>query len=109
LRGGRLPIDHEAHRVGQPDLLVRHGEGYLPIEGQVATRRSSASARRGPVPRFVCDVTSPFFYAAVVDVEHNPRKHLGDLMQLAHYRALLDAAGIASLECFAAGSAAPRV
>src|SRR5277367_2978744 len=45
----------------------------------------------------------PFLDAGVVDVEHTARKHVGDLMQLAHYRALLDAAGIASPDCFAAG------
>src|SRR5277367_4777778 len=45
----------------------------------------------------------PFLDAGVVDVEHTARKHVGDLMQLAHYRALLDAAGIGSPECFAAG------
>ena len=37
------------------------------------------------------------------DAEYNPRKHFGDLMQLAHYQALLDVAGVASPDCFAAG------
>ena len=102
IAGGRLPIDHEAHRVGQPDLLVRHGEGYLPIE--VKSHKALERVRKeGTGSALVCDVTTPFFDAAVVDVEHNQRKHLGDLMQLAHYRALLDAAGIGSPECFAAG------
>ena len=95
IAGGRLPIDHESHRVGQPDLLVRHGEGYLPIE--VKSHKALERVRKeGTGTALVCDVTTPFFDAAVVDVEHNPRKHLGDLMQLAHYRALLDAAGIGS-------------
>ena len=102
IAGGRLPIDHEAHRVGQPDLLVRHGEGYLPIE--VKSHKALDRVRKeGTGAALVCDLTTPFFDAAVVDAEHNPRKHLGDLMQLAHYRALLDAAGIGSPECFAAG------
>ena len=102
IAGGRLPIDHEAHRVGQPDLLVRHGEGYLPIE--VKSHKALERVRKeGTGTALVSDVTTPFFDAAVVDAEHNPRKHLGDLMQLAHYRALLDAAGIGSPDCFAAG------
>ena len=102
IAGGRLPIDHEAHRVGQPDLLVRHGEGYLPIE--VKSHKALERVKKaGTGAALVCDVTTPFFDAAVVDVEHNPRKHLGVLMQLAHYRALLDAAGIASPDCFATG------
>jgi predicted RecB family nuclease len=102
IAGGRLPIDHEAHRVGQPDLLVQHGEGYLPIE--VKSHKALERVKKeGTGAALVCDVTTPFFDAAVVDVEHNPRKHFGDLMQLAHYRALLDAAGIGSPDCFAAG------
>jgi predicted RecB family nuclease len=102
IAGGRLPIDHEAHRVGQPDLLVQHGEGYLPIE--VKSHKALERVKKeGTGAALVCDVTTPFFDAAVVDVEHNPRKHLGDLMQLAHYRALLDAAGIGSPGCFVAG------
>jgi predicted RecB family nuclease len=102
IAGGRLPIDHESHRVGQPDLLVRHGEGYLPIE--VKSHKALERVRKaGTGTALVSDVTGPFFDAGVVDVEHNARKHVGDLMQLAHYRALLDAAGIGSPDSFAAG------
>jgi predicted RecB family nuclease len=102
IAGGRLPIDREGQRVGQPDLLVRHGGGYLPVE--VKSHKALERVRKeGTGAAFVSDVTKPFFDAAVVDVEHNARRHLGDLMQLAHYRALLDAAGFASPDCFAAG------
>ena len=102
IAGARLPIDREAQRVGQPDLLVRHGEGYLPIE--VKSHKALERVRKeGTGAALVSDVTTPFFDAAAADVEHNPRKHLGDLMQLAHYRALLEAAGIAAPGCFAAG------
>jgi predicted RecB family nuclease len=102
IAGGRLPVDHETHRVGQPDLLVRHGDGYLPIE--VKSHKALERVRKqGTGTAAVSDVTTPFFDAAVVDVEHTARKHVGDLMQLAHYRALLDAADIGSPECFAAG------
>ena len=102
IAGGRLPVDHEAQRVGQPDLLVRHGEGYLPVE--VKSHKALERARKeGSGVALVSDVTTPFLDAAAVDVAHNPRKHLGDLMQLAHYRALLDVADIASPDCFAAG------
>ncbi len=102
IAGGRLPVDHESHRVGQPDLLVRHGEGYLPVE--VKSHKALEGVRKeGSGTALVSDVTTPFLDAAVIDAGHNPRKHLGDLMQLAHYRALLDAAGIGSPGCFAAG------
>ena len=102
IAGGRLPVDHEAHRVGLPDLLVRHGEGYLPIE--VKSHKALDRVRKeGTGTALVSDVTTPFLDAAVVDVEHGARKHVGDLMQLAHYRALLDVAGIGSPDCFAAG------
>jgi predicted RecB family nuclease len=102
IAGGRLPVDHEAHRVGQPDLLVRHGEGYLPIE--VKSHKALDRVRKeGTGTALLSDVTAPFFHAGVTDAAHTARKHVGDLMQLAHYRALLDAAGIGSPDCFAAG------
>jgi predicted RecB family nuclease len=102
IAGGRLPVDHEAHRVGQPDLLVRHGEGYLPIE--VKSHKTLDHVRKeGTGTAVVSDLSTPFLHAAVTDVERNARTHVGDLMQLAHYRSLLDAAGIASPDCCAAG------
>jgi predicted RecB family nuclease len=102
IAGGRLPVDHESHRVGQPDLLVRHGEGYLPIE--VKSHKALERVRKeGTGTALVSDITTPFFNAGVIDADHAARKHVGDLMQLAHYRTLLDAAGIGSPECSAAG------
>ena len=81
---------------------MRHGEGYLPIE--VKSHKSLDRVRKeGTGTALVSDLTTPFFDAALTDVERNARKHHGDLMQLAHYRALLDAAGIASPGCFVAG------
>ena len=57
--GGRLPVDHESHRVGQPDLLVRHGEGYLPIE--VKSHKALERVRKaGTGLALVSDVTTPF-------------------------------------------------
>ena len=103
IAGGRLPVDHEAHRVGQPDLLVRHGEGYLPVEvkshkalervRKEGTGYGARLRRHDALPR--CRGGRPR--------AQRRGKHVGDLMQLAHYRALLDAAGIGSPECFAAG------
>ena len=102
IAGGRLTVDHESHRVGQPDLLVRHDGGYLPIE--VKSHKALDRVRKeGTGTALVSDLTTPFLDAAVTDTERNARRHLGDLMQLAHYYALLDAAGIASPGWFVAG------
>jgi predicted RecB family nuclease len=95
IAGGRLPVDHAAPRVGEPDLLVRHGDGYLPVD--VKSHKSLDRPRKaGAGTALVSEVTEPFYERAALDVEHAPRKHLGDLLQLAHYRRLLEAAGLAS-------------
>ena len=105
--GGRLPIDHEGHRVGEPDLLVRHGDGYLPID--VKSHKSLERAKKeGEGTALVSELGAPFLDAAVTDIEHTPRKHVGDLLQLAHYRVLLEAAGFASPSAPWPASAAPR-
>jgi predicted RecB family nuclease len=93
--GGRLPVDHEAHRVGEPDLLVRDGEGYLPVD--VKSHRSLEKPKKsGEGTALVSAIEEPFPSAATADPDHDPRMHLGDLMQLAHYRRLLECAGLAS-------------
>ncbi|HVT42741.1 MAG TPA: TM0106 family RecB-like putative nuclease [Acidimicrobiales bacterium] len=102
IAGGRLPVDHETHRVGEPDLLVRHGDGYLPVD--VKSHKSLERVRKeGSGTALVSELETPFFDAAVTDTEHNPRKHVGDQLQLAHYRVLLDAAGLACPGSYAAG------
>ena len=78
IAGGRLPVDHESYRVGQPDLLVRHDGGYLPIE--VKSHKTLDRVRKeGTGTALVSDLATPFLDAAVTDVERNARKHLGDL------------------------------
>ncbi|HEX3334516.1 MAG TPA: TM0106 family RecB-like putative nuclease [Acidimicrobiales bacterium] len=93
--GGRLPVDDAGHRVGEPDLLVRHGAGYVPVDVKA---HKSLGAAKPPATgtALVSGVTEPFPAAAVIDPDVNPRKHVGDQLQLAHYRRLLEAAGLAS-------------
>ena len=97
IAGGRLPVDVEAHRVGEPDLLVCHAGGYVPVD--VKSHKSLEGVRKpGTGTALVSAITEPFVETAETDHEHSPRKHLGDLMQLAHYRRLLERAGFASPE-----------
>ena len=95
--GGRLPVDVEAHRVGEPDLLVTCGQGYLPVD--VKSHKSlepSRPDRTGGGSALVSEVATPYFESARVDVDFMARRHVGDLLQLAHYRRLLESAGWAS-------------
>jgi predicted RecB family nuclease len=93
--GGRLPVDPAGHRVGEPDLLVGHGDGYVPVD--VKSHKSLVAAKEpGVGTALVSGIGEPFPAAAVPDPGAIPRKHLGDLLQLAHYRRLLESAGLAS-------------
>jgi predicted RecB family nuclease len=95
--GGRLPVDIAGHRVGEPDLLVRHGDGYVPVD--VKSHKSLVVApEAGAGTALVSDVGEPFPAAAVPEPDATPRKHLADLLQLAHYRRLLEASGLAATE-----------
>ena len=95
--GGRLPVDVNAHRVGEPDLLVTCGQGYLPVD--VKSHKSlepSRPDRTGGGSALISEVATPFFESGRVDVDFMARRHVGDLLQLAHYRRLLESAGWAS-------------
>ncbi len=97
IAGGRLPVDFDGHRVGEPDLLVTCGYGYLPVD--VKSHKSlepSRPDRTGGGTALVSEVSSPFLEAARLDMDFMARRHVGDLLQLAHYRRLLEAAGWAS-------------
>jgi predicted RecB family nuclease len=102
IAGGRLPVDHEAHRVGEPDLLVRDGDGYLPVD--VKSHKSLVAAKEaGSGTALVSDMEALSFEAASIDCDSDPRRHVADLLQLAHYRRLLESAGLASSECNVGG------
>jgi predicted RecB family nuclease len=98
--GGRLPVDYEAHRVGEPDLLVLDGDpagahGYLPVD--IKSHKVLDAARKaGAGTALVSDVDTPFFDDATMDTEYTARWRVDDLLQLAHYRRLLEEAGWAS-------------
>lgn len=102
IAGGRLPVDDDAHRVGEPDLLVRLGDGYVPVD--VKSHKTLDRAKKaGTETALVSDIAKPFFELAIVDAEAVARRHVGDLLQLAHYRRLLEASGLASSESNVAG------
>jgi predicted RecB family nuclease len=105
--GGRLPVDHEGHRVGEPDLLVLDADpggpadaagsacGYLPVD--VKFHKVLDAARKPGTGRaLVSCLDAPSFAAASPDPEHDARWRVDDLLQLAHYRRLLEQAGCAS-------------
>jgi predicted RecB family nuclease len=88
-------VDRVGLRVGEPDLLVRHGDGYLPVD--VKSHKSLVTPKEpGEGAALVSDLADPYPTAAVADHDHDPRRHLADLLQLAHYRRLLEASGHAS-------------
>ncbi len=97
IAGGRLPVDFDGHRVGEPDLLVACGYGYLPVD--VKSHKSLEPVRQdrtGGGTALVSEVTAPYLESARIDMDCMSRRHVGDLLQLAHYRRLLEAAGWAS-------------
>jgi predicted RecB family nuclease len=97
IAGGRLPVDFDGHRVGEPDLLVACGYGYLPVD--VKSHKSLEPVRQdrtGGGTALVSEIADPYFESARIDPDLMSRRHVGDLLQLAHYRRLLEAAGWAS-------------
>ncbi len=97
--GGRLPSDEVARRVGKPDLLVRADEGgggyravdvkhHMAVDAKPAGRQGFPG-RRSSLDRLALE-------QAVDDSETSGRKKQGDLLQLAHYQRMLEAAGMAT-------------
>ena len=98
--GGRLPVDDTAHRVGEPDLLVRAdaldpsttGLGYLPVDvkhhGTLQPKRNADAD--GAV---TCRVETLFIGPSDPDEDLEPKWRWDDLVQLAHYQRMLEACG----------------
>ena len=102
--GGRLESPDRSS-VGMPDVLVRHGTGYVPIEVKhhKVIGRSGTTAHPAPLTDVLAiDHESPVRFRS-----HRKR----DLLQVAHYRHLLDQLGFGNTDGLAGviGSDEPAV
>ncbi len=93
--GGRLPADLMGRRVGEPDLLVRSASsaGYRPID---IKRHRCLDPIDNAGPALCCGLGEPGLESAAPGPEWSARRHRGDLLQLAHYQRMLEAAGFAA-------------
>jgi predicted RecB family nuclease len=96
--GGRLPADLAGRRVGEPDLLVGAAEsGYRAVD--IKHHRSlnpRPDSPSGTAAACCSDFTGLVLEAAAADHARMPRKRRDDLLQLAHYQRMLEAAGLAA-------------
>jgi predicted RecB family nuclease len=92
---GRLPVDQAGRRSGEPDLLVAaaEGTGYRPVD--VKHHRTLSAAPTG-VPGLVSPLDRPWREQAEPRPDHGARRRAADLLQLAHYQRMLEAAGLAA-------------
>lgn len=95
--GGRLPADDIGRRVGKPDLLVLAREaGYRPVDVKHHMALEPVAPDRRGVPGLCSSLERPSFEDAAVDDLFVARKRESDLLQLAHYQRMLEAAGQAA-------------
>lgn len=90
--GARLPTDRAGRRVGEPDVLVRAGSGgYRPID--IKWHRSLDPADPQSPPARCSDLAALTLEDAGYDPRSSARRRRDDLLQLAHYQRMLEAAG----------------
>jgi hypothetical protein len=91
--GGRLPADVAGRRAGEPDLLVAaaDGSGYRPAD--IKHHRCLDQVPGGWPAR--CSPLGAPAWEAAEPVPGSGRRRREDLLQLAHYQRMLEAAGLA--------------
>jgi len=92
--GGRLPADLAGRRVGEPDLLVTAagGSGYRPVD---IKQHRCLDAGAGGLPALCSSLNRVSWEAAEANPGSLARKRKDDLLQLAHYQRMLEAAAMA--------------
>jgi predicted RecB family nuclease len=87
----RLPSDAAGRRVGKPDLLILAPDGgYRPVDiKHHRTLEPGSEAARSSL------LSEPELESATEDADGAARRNRGDLLQLAHYQRMLEAAGLA--------------
>jgi predicted RecB family nuclease len=95
--GGRLPTDVAGRRVGEPDVLLRAqgSASYRAVDVKWHLTHDQALAGIGAV---CSGLAAPGLEAATERPGHWARKRRADLLQLAHYQRMLEAAGFAAVE-----------
>jgi predicted RecB family nuclease len=100
--GGRLPADHLAHRVGEPDVLLRAtvedqspvpGPAYLPVDVKHHRTLTIGSSENSAL---TSELREPYRAAAIFAEDEVAHMRRSDLLQLAHYQRMLEECGRAS-------------
>jgi predicted RecB family nuclease len=93
--GGWLPDDIKGHRAGVPDVLVRVKNGWVPVD----VKHHGVVKQAGTGGERISELSDlqPANADWVEGLQPSVNA-LGDSLQLAHYRRLLEAAGLASGE-----------
>jgi hypothetical protein len=86
---GFLPVDELGRRTGKPDLLVRHGNGYLPID----VKHHMTLVEKDGSSALVSDLAEPMFSSARELQGFALYGNKDDSLQLAHYHRMLEACG----------------
>jgi predicted RecB family nuclease len=93
----RLPSDYVHRRVGRPDLLVAAATGgYRAVDIKWHQALTPSTNPASELPGLCADLGSLVYETAAFDANYAARKSQHDLLQLAHYQRMLEAAGFAA-------------